>query len=66
MPIICSLIGHRRSRFEENPYPIIEIKAINLSIEIDFCSRCGYLWGKIVDPKAPIVKKIETISRLEL
>ena len=72
----CFIVGHRRTRMRMRtgvPCPLIEMRepwlqvgedsVPGLHLEIDYCSRCGLVWGEVTTPRERgFPREIQTIG----
>ena len=62
--LLCVVFGHRRARLEGCLDPMLSITAPSgLELRVDFCDRCGAVWGQVVEIGIGKVEKVILLSK---
>lgn len=64
---LCAVLGHRRARPEGcHLEPLLTVHAPSgLQLRVDFCDRCGVVWGQVVEFGIGRVETVRVLSGKE-
>lgn len=62
---LCAVRGHRRARLEGCSHPIITYSTTESGLEmrVDYCGRCGVLFGHLKEIDIGEVERVDLLSK---
>jgi len=66
MGLRCFLFGHKPARLlglDKNPLIVVSSDESRMQIRIDYCRRCGLVYGAHMPLNIPIKEKVESLRQ---